>query len=112
MSKDLWVSADGSWGLSSFKKFDTTNWRDNDWDRLDSEPDSEKLAFAKYITRKRDKQAKKLAKSIIRDYEAMASMPIRTFIIGEDGSIAEDFGVVDAVMKNCCDYCDNILKEI
>lgn len=93
MSKDLWVSADGSWGLSSFKKFDTTNWRDNDWDRLDSEPDSEKLAFAKYITRKRDKQAKKLAKSIIRDYEAQqwcsafdAQFPeVRTFIIGPDG---------------------------
>lgn len=107
--KDLWVSADGSWGMNEVKKFNTTNWRDNDWDRLDSEPDSDKLAFAKYITRKRNKQAKKLAESIIRDYQ---EIPVRTFIIGSDGKIAEDFGVVDAVMKNCCDYCDNILKEI
>lgn len=84
--KDLWVSADGSWGVNEVKKFDTTNWQDNDWDRLDGACDAEKLSLAKYITRKRNKQAKKLAESIIRDCQ---SIPIRTFIIGPDGKVAE-----------------------
>lgn len=85
--KNLWVSADGSWGVNEVKRFDTTNWHDNDWDRLDGECDADKLAFAKYITRKRNKQAKKLAESIIRDYQ---TIDVRTFIIGSDGKIAEN----------------------
>lgn len=89
--KNLWVSADGSWGVNEVKKFDTTNWQDKDWDRLDAECDRDKLKLAKYITRKRDKQAKKLAESIIRDFDATISdfdamfPEVRTFIIGPDG---------------------------
>lgn len=77
--KDLWVSADGSWGVNEVKQFDTTNWKDKDWDRLDGEPDSHKLGFAKYITRKRNKQAKK---RLINEWQFG---PVRTFIIGDDG---------------------------
>jgi hypothetical protein len=79
--KDLWVSADGSWGVNEIKKFDTTNWQDKDWDRLDGECDSNKLALAKYITRKRNKQAKKASDLIDR----FLTMDVRTFIISEDG---------------------------
>jgi len=86
MSKDLWVSADGSWGVNEVKKFDTTNWQDKDWDRLDEECDSLKLALAKYITRKRNKQAKKQAKAQEWCKAFDAQFPdVRTFIIGEDG---------------------------
>ena len=86
MSKDLWVSADGSWGVNQVKKFDTTNWRDNDWDRLDAECDRDKLALAKYITRKRNKQAKKSteAQEWCSAFDAMFP-EVRTFIIGPDG---------------------------
>ena len=79
--KDLWVSADGSWGVNEVKKFDTTNWEDKDWDRLDAECDRDKLALAKYITRKRNKQAKK-TQAFIDGYQAI---DVRTFIIGPDG---------------------------
>lgn len=78
MGKDLWVSADGSWGCNEVATFDTTNWKDKDWERLDGECDSAKLAFAKYITRKRDKQAKK------RALNSWQGMEVRTFIINED----------------------------
>lgn len=82
--KDLWVSADGSWGVNEVKKFDTTNWQDKDWDRLDGECDHDKLKFAKYITRKRNKQAKKSGNldQFLRD---ALDIDIRTFIISEDG---------------------------
>lgn len=84
MSKDLWVSADGSWGVNQVKKFDTTNWLDKDWDRLDAECDRDKLKLAKYITRKRDKQAKKAQEA--RNFCALADeIEVRTFIIGPDG---------------------------
>jgi hypothetical protein len=89
--KDLWVSADGSWGVNQVKKFDTTNWLDKDWDRLDAECDRDKLKLAKYITRKRDKQAKKfweLEAQALADRASSfdAQFPeVRTFIIGEDG---------------------------
>jgi hypothetical protein len=79
--KDLWVSADGSWGMNEVKKFDTTNWLDKDWDRLDAECDRDKLKLAKYITRKRDKQAKKTQALI----DGLQTMEVRTFIISEDG---------------------------
>jgi hypothetical protein len=96
--KNLWVSADGSWGVNEVKKFDTTNWQDKDWDRLDEECDSLKLSFAKYITRKRNKQAKK---KLISELQ---SMDIRTFIIGEDGSVTEDNGG-DVRCNPPCEYC-------
>ena len=90
---NLWVSADGSWGCNEVKQFDTKNWKDKDWERLDGEPDSAKLAFAKYITRKRDKQAKKAKK--VSEYSKIfdAQFPeVRTFILGNDGSISEEAG--------------------
>jgi hypothetical protein len=84
--KDLWVSADGSWGVNQVKKFDTTNWLDKDWDRLDAECDRDKLKLAKYITRKRDKQAKKNREAQEWCGSFDAQFPeVRTFIIGEDG---------------------------
>lgn len=94
MSKNLWVSADGSWGVNEVKKFDTTNWQDKDWDRLDAECDRDKLALAKYITRKRNKQAKKsteLARKLSdwRSDPALATYT-RTFIIGDDGKVTEE----------------------
>jgi hypothetical protein len=86
MSKDLWVSADGSWGVNTVKKFDTTNWLDKDWDRLDAECDRDKLKLAKYITRKRDKQAKKAGEAQEWASSFDAQFPeVRTFIIGPDG---------------------------
>jgi hypothetical protein len=107
MSKDLWVSADGSWGVNKVEKFDTTNWQDKDWDRLDAECDSLKLSLAKYITRKRNRQAKKV-QALVDGFQATE---VRTFIIGNDGSIIEDNGG-DVVTKNCCDYCDGLLKDL
>ena len=84
--KNLWVSADGSWGVNEVKKFDTTNWLDKDWDRLDAECDRDKLALAKYITRKRNKQAKKAQKAQEWCNSFDAQFPeVRTFIIGPDG---------------------------
>lgn len=79
--KNLYVSVYGTWGTEQVEMFDTTNWLDKDWDKLDAENDFNKLNFAKYITRKRNKQAKKL-----RDITALASqIDVRTFIIDEDG---------------------------
>jgi hypothetical protein len=84
--KDLWVSADGSWGVNQVKKFDTTNWLDKDWDRLDAECDRDKLKLAKYITRKRNKQAKRAQEAQAWCGSFDAQFPeVRTFIIGEDG---------------------------
>ena len=84
--KDLWVSADGSWGVNEVKKFDTTNWLDKDWDRLDAECDRDKLKLAKYITRKRNKQAKKAqgAQEWCSAFDAQFP-EVRTFIIRPDG---------------------------
>jgi hypothetical protein len=79
--KNLYVSAYGTWGTEQVELFDTTNWRDKDWDKLDAASDFDKLSFAKYITRKRDKQAKK-ARALIEDF---LSIDVRTFIIDEDG---------------------------
>jgi hypothetical protein len=94
--KDLWVSADGSWGVNQVKKFDTTNWLDKDWDRLDAECDRDKLKLAKYITRKRNKQAKRAQEA--QEWTSrfnpdgwpvdpfdLQFPEVRTFIIGPDG---------------------------
>lgn len=86
MPKDLWVSADGSWGVNQVKKFDTTNWLDKDWDRLDAECDRDKLKLAKYITRKRNKQAKRARE--VQEWTSPFDLQfpeVRTFIIGPDG---------------------------
>jgi hypothetical protein len=84
MSKDLWVTADGTWGTNGIKRFDTTNWQPEDWDRLDNEMDWLKLDLATKITKKRNKQAQE---KLINDLQ---QIPIRTFIIGTDGSLAEE----------------------
>jgi hypothetical protein len=81
MGKNLYVSEYGSWGTERVELFDTTNWTDKDWEKLDGELDHAKLDLARYITRKRNKQAKR-----VRDLLAAASqIEIRTFIIDEDG---------------------------
>ena len=88
MSK-LWVSEDGSWGVNKVKTFDTANWQDEDWDQLDAECDSLKLKFAKYVTRKRDKQATKrkakrdaLVKGILDLSRAEADLETQAIIDG------------------------------
>ena len=101
--KDLWVSADGSWGVNEVKKFDTTNWQDKDWDRLDAECDRDKLALAKYITRKRNKQAKK------KLINGLQGMEVRTFIIGEDGSVTEEIeGNAVCPLEDNCITCKGL----
>ncbi len=60
----LWVSVDGSWGNGEIQLFDTKHWLDEDWEHLDEAADAEKLLVARYITRKRNKQAKKTAEII------------------------------------------------
>jgi SRSO17 transposase len=79
--KNLYVSVYGTWGTEQVEMFDTTNWLDKDWDKLDAEGDFDKLPFAKYITRKRNKQAER-ARDLIAQ---MSQVEIRTFIIDEDG---------------------------
>jgi SRSO17 transposase len=79
--KNLYVSVYGTWGTEEVQMFDTTNWLDKDWDKLDAEGDFDKLPFAKYITRKRNKQAKRARDMIAQ----MSQVEIRTFIIDEDG---------------------------
>lgn len=81
MGKNLYVSVYGTWGTEQVEMFDTTNWQDKDWDKLDAEGDFTKLDFAKYITRKRNKQAKR-ARDLLAE---MSQIEIRTFIIDEDG---------------------------
>jgi hypothetical protein len=81
MGKNLYVSEYGNWGTEKVGMFDTTNWLDKDWEKLDGELDHAKLDFARYITRKRNKQAKR-----IRDITALAGqIDVRTFIIDADG---------------------------
>lgn len=95
---NLWVSADGSWGCNEVATFDTKNWKDKDWERLDGEPDSAKLAFAKYITRKRDKQAKKRLRNELQ------TMPVRTFIIEPEGG-THTFANPSCPPEDDCRYC-------
>lgn len=80
----LFVTEYGSWGMEHFEIFDTTHWREKDFDRLDAESDFDKLALARKITKKRNKQAQE---KLINDLQ---QIPIRTFIIGTDGSLTEE----------------------
>lgn len=80
MGKNLYVSAYGTWGTEQVELFDTTNWQDKDWDKLDAEADFDKLDLARRITRKRDKQARK------RLIDELQASPIQTYVIGEDGT--------------------------
>lgn len=80
----LFVTEYGTWGMEHFEIFETDNWKEKDFDRLDEASDFDKLALARKITAKRDNQAYK------RILDSLNAMPIRTFIIGEDGSVSEE----------------------
>ena len=77
MSNLLWVAPDGSYGTGRVKMFDTTNWLEKDWQRLDEACDSDKQVFARYISRKRNKQAKRVQEIV----EGAKRIEVRTIII-------------------------------
>lgn len=81
MSKDLWVSEDGSWGLSEVKRFDSSQWAGEDFDALDEACDYDKLKVAKRIDKKYRKQAEEYAKRFF----STQFPEVRTFIYGDNG---------------------------
>ena len=79
---DLWVSEEGSYGGGLIAHINTQNWRDEDYDELDAQLDSEKMTFALAITYIRDREHNKQIKKILRKID---EVDVRTFIIDDDG---------------------------
>lgn len=73
---DLWVSEDGSYGTGLINFFDTTDWTNKDFDRLDRASDSDKLDVARDI-------AHRISRRIAK--ENLNRIPLRVFIIDADG---------------------------
>lgn len=71
--KDLWVSADGSWGFCEVKRFNPDKWTDADWETLDNLSDNDKLKFAKSV----DGRPVPFGRGFVGE--------VRTFIIGPNG---------------------------
>lgn len=82
----LWVAKDGSYGTGLVKTFNTTYWREKDWVRLDEAYDADKASFAKYITRKRNRQAEKVAEIIAR----AERIDVRTIVISSKENGLDD----------------------
>ncbi len=83
--KKFWVSASGEYGFGT-TVFNTDNWTEKDFDRIEEAHPADILTIASAIDAKRKKE-RMLAKRFIQQVE---EIEVRHFIIDDDGVVELD----------------------
>ena len=83
--RKFWVSVDGSYGFG-VQTFNTDNWSEKDFDRIEEAYDQDRLIIAQAVDAKRKKE-RMLAKRFIQQVEEMT---VRHFVVDEDGVVELD----------------------
>lgn len=83
--KKFWVALDGSYGFG-VQTFNTDNWSEADFERVEQCHDDDRLIVAQAVDAKRKKERLR-AKQLIRDAE---SIPIRWIVIDSEGVVELD----------------------
>jgi hypothetical protein len=76
----FWVGVDGSYGFG-VQTFNTDNWSEKDFDRIEMASDTDRLIIAQAVDAKRKKE-RMMARRFI---ESVETMEVRHFYIDEDG---------------------------
>jgi hypothetical protein len=76
----FWVSTTGDYGFG-VQTFNTDNWSEKDFDRIEMAQDRDRLIIAQAVDAKRKKE-RMMARRFI---ESVESMEVRHFYIDEDG---------------------------
>lgn len=83
--KKFYVGLDGSYGFG-VQTFNTDNWTEKDFDRIEYANDSDRLIIAQAVDAKRKKE-RMLAERFIQQVE---QIEVRHFYIDEDGVVELD----------------------
>lgn len=85
-STPLWVSYDGSWGMTPITIFDCHHWKASDFDKLDEAPNSSKIATAMEIADKVIKEHN-LEENFFLELVSRrsAELGLRLFILDDSG---------------------------
>lgn len=83
--KKFWVALDGSYGFG-VQTFNTDNWSEADFERVEEAHDSDRLIIAQAVDAKRKKQRLK-AKQLVRRAE---EVDVRWFVIDDKGVVELD----------------------
>lgn len=83
--KKFWVALDGSYGFG-VQTFNTDDWTERDFDRIELAHDDDRLIVAQAVDAKRKKQRMK-AKQLIRRAE---DAEVRWFVIDDKGVVELD----------------------
>lgn len=83
--RKFWVALDGSYGFG-VQTFNTDNWTEKDFDRIELAFDTDRLIVAQAVDAKRKKE-RMLAKRFIQQVEAME---VRHFLVDEHGVVELD----------------------
>ena len=83
--QSFWVSTSGDYGFG-VQTFNTDNWSEKDFDRIEQAHDSDRLIIAQAVDAKRKKE-RMMAKRFI---ESVERMEVRHFYIDGDGVVELD----------------------
>jgi len=81
----FWVGVDGSYGFG-VQTFNTDNWSEKDFDRIEMAQDRDRLIIAQAVDAKRKKE-RMMAQRFIQQVE---QMEVRHFLVDEDGVVELD----------------------
>jgi hypothetical protein len=83
--QSFWVGVDGSYGFG-VQTFNTDNWSEKDFDRIEMAQDRDRLIIAQAVDAKRKKE-RMMARRFI---ESVERMEVRHFYIDGDGVVELD----------------------
>lgn len=83
--KKFWVALDGSYGFG-VQTFNTDNWTERDFDRIEEAHDDDRLIIAQAVDAKRKKE-RMLAERFI---QSVQQVDVRHFFIDENGVVELD----------------------
>lgn len=81
----FWVGVDGSYGFG-VQTFNTDNWTEKDFDRIEDANDADRLIIAQAVDAKRKKE-RMLAERFI---QSVQTIEVRHFLVDEDGVVELD----------------------